>query len=377
MILPVNAIIKTTRNCNLNCEYCHDRQSENRVMGFDQMSLAISRILAIKNINSFRFIWHGGEPLLAGIDFFRKAIAVQEYLKHPRQEIKNSLQTNGLLLTEKVLDFLEEFNFTVGVSLDGPETLHNVQRPSIKGKPTFARIMKKIRNLQQRNMSYGVITVLTSKSMKIPPRDFLLFYLKNKIFDICFLPVRSDNKLKGETLSGENYYRFMKELFDEWLLLDDPRIHIRELGDMLLLSMGLPGSMCSSSGSCVCGTYSIEPDGSVFHCDKFNRDNFYCFGNLNELDFNHLPRSAKAAKIRHLDITLPEVCESCEWRKHCAGGCSHDRLIEGRLALRGGQCHMRPMLKHIRKVIQHHPKVNEYIRQAEAQTSQNSRGHDT
>ncbi len=366
MKLPVNAIMKITRDCNLSCEYCHDRQPDSSIMPFEQLALAIDRILSIESTNSFRFIWHGGEPLLAGIDFLRKAVAVQEYLKNPEQDLKNYLQTNGMLVTKKVLEFLEEFDFTVGVSLDGPEELHDVQRPSLKGKPTFSRIMKTIEELQQRNIPYGVITVLTSRSMEITPREFLLFYQQNEIFDICFLPVRADCGLKGETLEGELYYGFMKELFDEWLLLDDPRLRIRELGDMLLLSMGLPGSMCSSSGSCVCGTYSIEPDGSVFHCDKYNQDDYYCFGHLSALDFNQLPQSTKTGQLKHLDMTLPEVCESCEWQEHCAGGCSHDRLVENRLARKDGVCHMLSMLKHVRERTQHHTKVEEYVRQAQA-----------
>ncbi len=363
--LPTNAIMKVTRNCNLGCAYCHDRQSDSDNMTFEQMALAIERILSIKSTQSFRFIWHGGEPLLAGIDFFRKAVAAQEYLKEPEQEVRNYLQTNGTMFTNKVLDFLQAFDFTVGVSLDGPQQVHDAQRPYFKGKPSFNRIMKGIEELQRRDISSGVITVLTGKSLSVGAKAFLEFYRDNGIFDICFLPVRADASLEGETLEGEQYYGFMKELFDEWLLMNDPRIRIRELGDMLLLSMGFPGSMCSSSGSCVNGTYSIEPDGRVFHCDKFSRDDSYCFGHLSGLDFNRLPDSAKAEELRQLDVGLPVVCLGCEWQQHCAGGCSHDRLVENRLAQENEVCHMRTMLGHIRDQTRDHPKVQEYVRQAE------------
>lgn len=364
--LPTNAIMKVTRNCNLGCAYCHDRLLDADYMPFDQMALAIERILSIKSTQSFRFIWHGGEPLMAGIDFFRKAVAAQQYLKEPEQEVRNYLQTNGTMFTQKVLDFLQTFDFTVGVSLDGPQSVHDSQRPFRKGKPSHARIMKGIEELQWRDISSGVISVLTGKSIEVGARKFLEFYRDNGIFDICFLPVRADTSLEGETLEGERYFGFMRELFDEWLLMNDPRMRIREIGDMLLLSMGLPGSMCSSSGSCVGGTYSIEPDGKVFHCDKFSRDDSYCFGRLSGLDFNQLLDSPKALELRQLEQGLPAACIACEWQQHCAGGCSHDRLVENRLAQTNGVCHMRTMLKHIQEQTKDHPKVQEYIQQAQA-----------
>jgi uncharacterized protein len=364
MALPVNAIMKVTRNCNLGCAYCHDRLLDGDNMPFEKMALAIERILSINTTQSFRFIWHGGEPLLVGLDFFRKAVAVQEYLKYPGQEIKNFLQTNGTMLTSKVLGFLKEFDFTVGVSLDGPELIHDAQRPFRRGRPSFSRIMKGIEELQRREISSGVISVLTEKSLTMNPRKFLEFYRDNGIFDICFLPMRADSSLDGDTLEGERYYGFMKELFDEWLLMNDPRMRIREFGDMLLLSMGYPGSMCSSSGSCVGGTYSIEPDGSVFHCDKFSRDSTYCFGDLSGLDFNQLLDSPKGVALKQLDLGLPEVCKTCEWRQHCAGGCSHDRLVEKRLARQDGVCHMRSMLYHVRERTRDHPKIQEYVQKA-------------
>ena len=146
------------------------------------MALAIDRILSIKSTDSFRFIWHGGEPLLAGIDFFRKAVAAQEYLKNPDQKIKNYLQTNGTLLTKKVPAFLEEFNFTVGVSLDGPEELHDAQRPLLNGRPTFARTMKTIKkwslttgqhmyrcgNVQARSASVRSLLHATNAACNLP-----------------------------------------------------------------------------------------------------------------------------------------------------------------------------------------------------------------
>ena len=365
MSLPLNLIIKLTRACSLQCRYCHDRAEQSDSMSFQVMALAIARAFASGH-RDFRFIWHGGEPLLGGLDPLRKALVVQQELAGEGQRFQNNLQTNGLHLDEETARFLGDFGFRVGVSIDGPAAVHDAQRVTVDGRSTHGRILRGIERLRSQEVSFGVISVVTERSLALPPSDFLRFYLDHELFDVCFLPVRGNARAMGETLDPGRYYPFMMELFDAWLELDEPRLRIREFGDWLLLSMGFPGSLCSSAASCVGGTLSVEPDGSVYHCDKYAGEPEYFYGHLQDLDFARLPESATACRLRCKDLDLPPICLACDWLQHCAGGCSHDRLVEGRHGKEAGICYRKMLLDHVRLRTEHHPAVARYAATAAA-----------
>ncbi len=363
MSLPLNLILKLTRACSLHCSYCHDRTDRSPLMPFEVMALAIARAFASR-YRDFRFIWHGGEPLLYGMKPLRKALAVQQELAGPDQRYQNNLQTNGLHLDDETARFLGDFDFRVGVSIDGPAAVHDQQRPTADGKPSHSRILKGIDCLRRHEVSFGVISVLTERSLGIPPAKLLRFYRDHELFDLCFLPVRGNARAQGETLDADRYYPYMMRLFDAWLELDDPRIRVREFGDWLLLSMGWPGSLCSSAASCVGGTLSVEPEGEVYHCDKFAGEPDYYFGHLRELDFEELPRSPTACRLRERDMELPSICLTCDWLKSCSGGCSHDRLVEGRHGSTTGTCHRRKLLDHVRARTAAHPTIQKHVAMA-------------
>lgn len=367
MSLPLNLILKLTRACSLKCRYCHDRSDRADRMSFEIMALAIARAFASPH-HSHRFIWHGGEPLLGGYGSLQKAVAVQQELVREGQRYQNNLQTNGLHLDAGTVQFLAAHDFRVGVSLDGPEAIHDAQRPSAQGAPTHRRIMEGIGRLREYSVSFGVISVLTQASLDIEPRSFLQFYRDHELFDLCFLPVRGNAQAQGESLEAERYYTYMTRLFDAWLELDDPRLRIREFGDWLLLSMGWPGSMCGSASSCVGGTLSVEPDGTVYHCDKYAGEPDYRYGHVAALDFGELPQSPTACRLRAQDQAIPAACRTCEWVKNCAGGCSHDRLVEGRHGASSGTCHRRTLLEHIRRRTASHPRVQHYTALASRDT---------
>jgi uncharacterized protein len=200
--------------------------------------------------------------------------------------------------------------------------------------------------------------------MRWSPQELLCFYRDHELFDLCFLPVRGNARARRETLDADRYYAYMMQLFDAWLELHDPRIRVREFGDWLLLSMGWPGSLCSSAASCIGGTLNVEPEGKVYHCDKYAGEPDYYFGHLGELDFEELPRSPTACRLRERDMALPSICLSCDWLKACAGGCSHDRLVEGRHGSTTGTCHRRKLLNHVRTRTAAHPSVQKYVAMA-------------
>lgn len=363
---PVNIIIKVNRKCNFGCEYCHDINDvdiaeKDRTMPFDVLACSIERVLSGKKAKSFRFIWHGGEPLLMGNDFFVKIIALQGEFMQTGQEIRNSVQTNGYLLDERFADCFKKIGFSVGVSLDGPEYLHDAQRPTRQRKPTFKKVVEAIHRLHTHSIPFGVITVLTSRSVTVPPENLLDFYRENNISNVCFLPVRSDCHQNGETLDGKVFADFMKKMFDAWLSLDDPSLQVREFKDWIALSMGLKGTLCSSSGSCIGSSYSIEPDGKVFHCDKFVQDEKFCYGNIAEIDFDQLSVSKKFLRLCSWDNKIPEKCQGCDWKATCAGGCGHDRYLKLISGDNEKICHLQELLRHVQNRIKNHPKAQEII----------------
>ena len=370
--VPLNVIVKLTRACNLRCEYCHDWRSTDRHLRFELLAMTIERVLAAEAHPSVRFIWHGGEPLLLGHQWFAKIIALEEIFQRPGQTISNTLQTNACLIDPAFAEFFRRHEFNIGVSLDGPAALHNAQRPSRDGKPTFERALKGIRLLQQQAVPFGVLTVLTHRSLQYPPAQLLEFYRDLEIFDIGFLPVRSDCRMSGEHLSTTAYVDYMKAMFDAWLAINDPRLKVREFSNWMLLAMGLPGNVCGTNGSCIGTAFSIEPNGDVYACDKLVQDPQYGFGNIEQIDFDRLRSSSRFCEMKNRDLILPRSCLQCRWRKVCAGGCLHDRYID-RLAGKNEQvCHLRRILAHVRHRIKDHPDVQ--LLMARAAHSEGSAG---
>lgn len=363
MSFPLNLILKLTRACSLRCSYCHDRAETADAMSFAVMALAIARAFA-SSYRDYRFIWHGGEPLLGGVGMLRKALAVQQELAGAGHRYQNNLQTNGLHLDDATARFLGEFGFRVGVSLDGPAVVHDAQRATVDGKPSHQRILLGIDCLRRHEVPFGIITVMTERTLALSPEKLLRFYQDYELFDLCFLPVRGNARAQGETLASARYYAYMMRLFDAWLEMNDPRMRIREFGDWLLLSMGWPGSLCSSAASCVGGTLSVEPDGAVYHCDKYAGQPEYYYGHLQDLDFDGLPHSPTACRLRAKDMALPHICQDCDWVRYCAGGCSHDRLVEGRHGMALDPCHRRLLLNHVRTRTANHPVVQKHVAMA-------------
>lgn len=359
--VSLNFIIKVTRNCNFRCAYCHDLSSENPKMGFEVLAGTTERILAADRCQNVRFIWHGGEPLLMGIMFYLKAVALQQTFRRKGQEIKNNIQTNGSLLDDTFVDFLRDFGFTVGVSLDGPVDLHNRQRRNSVGHRTYRQVLKGIGKLRKKDVPFGVITVLTAKSLSVAPGQLLSFYRDHGISNVCFIPVRSDCSGSGENLEASMYSGYMKDLFDAWLTMNDPSFKVREFSNWILLSVGLAGNLCSSAGSCVGSTFAIEPDGTTYHCDKFVPVDAFRYGGISELDFDQLPLSAKCAALKKNDLSLPRRCKKCSYQKYCAGGCGHDRFLEKTYGKENAACHMRDILTHVHSRIKTHPKVQEFM----------------
>lgn len=351
----INIIVKVTRRCNFSCEYCHDVSPGIRDMPFEVLARTVASVLSQNDGKAFRFIWHGGEPLLMGSDFFRKAVVLQGEFLRNGQSVKNTIQTNGTLLDAGFVSFLKRYGFSVGVSLDGPEDVHDAQRSMAGGRKSFDSVLEGIRRLQDEEVPFGVLSVLTSRTMRLFPRDLLDFYRFHGITSVGFLPVRKDCQLNGESLPAGDFGDYMVRLFDEWLSINDPGFEIREFRDWIALALGLPGTRCSSAATCIGGTYSVEPDGCLYSCDKFAGDSRFLFGDVGEIDFDAMEEHPVFRDLSRRDRQLPSMCSDCPWRRGCGGGCGHDRYLRAMTGESDSECFLRRIIAIVRERIERHP----------------------
>ena len=304
MASTLNLIIKTTRKCNLRCSYCHDWRSRSQPLSFEVLAHLMRKALQNPDRRLVNFIWHGGEPLLLGQEFFKRALTLQEKYLQPWQFVINSIQTNGTLLTADWCEFFRRNRFTVGLSIDGPEPLHNLNRSYASGRGSYEDVVRGIDLLKRHQLNFGILLVLNQNTRKLSARqifDFVLNDLGVKTFS--FLPAVPDNipgELSGERVTTDffdmaQYDAFMTEIFDYWFALDDPDVRIRELDGILRSILGGNPQLCTLAGGCIGENYHIEPGGDIFHCDKYVGDPAYYLGNVLTDDFDRIGRPTSSA----------------------------------------------------------------------------------
>jgi len=327
--LPVMVpIIKIVGNwCNLDCEYCRYFSQH------QQTRTVMSEVLLEKFIKEYyelfegavRFIWHGGEPLLAGISFFESVIRLQEQYQRETHETLNTVQTNGTLINEDWAKFFKTHGFRVGVSLDGFADVHNRFRKDRGGHGTFERVVKGIKTLREYNVPVGVLQTLTRNNISDPilvRRNFDFFVnslnLKN-IGTIVYNPIDNPH-MKGQEVGNEELTRFYKMLIDLWLHQDDPDLRIREIDCFLAGITGKLASLCHFSGACS-GYFCLEHDGKVYPCDTFSGKDEYLFGDLAKQHLWEILNSQRRLEWAERANSLHADCLGCKWQKACHNGC--------------------------------------------------------
>ncbi len=359
MASTLNLIIKTTRKCNLRCSYCHDWRSRSQPLSFEVLAHLIRKALQNTDRRLVNFIWHGGEPLLLGQEFFKRALTLQEKFLQPRQYVINSVQTNGTLLTDDWCDFLRRNRFTVGLSIDGPEQIHNLNRSYASGRGSYDDVVRGVGLLKRYELNFGILLVLNQNTRKLTARqifDFVLNDLGVKTFS--FLPAVPDNipgELSGERVTTDffdmaQYDEFMTEIFDHWFALDDPEVRIRELDGILRSIMGGNPQLCTLAGSCIGENYHIEPGGDIFHCDKYVGDPAYHLGNVLTDDFDGILQTDKFRGLIADECRSQARLACCPHHAICNGGCPHDRSIARKYdpAFDGRCCGQSALIEHIK-----------------------------
>jgi uncharacterized protein len=324
--------------CNLRCSYCY--YLKNKSLYPDNKQLVMQDYLLEKYViqhisattgNSIFFSWHGGEPLLAGIEFFRKALSYQKKHRPPGKVIINGIQTNGILLDDDWCKFLSGEEFVVGLSIDGPGDLHNKNRRTPKNQPTLEKVIRGCQLLKSYGIIPEILCVVNSMNVKYP----LVVYdfLKDLgIHYITFLPLveRSANSshiLTRISVPSHEYGVFLSTIFDEWVEKDIGKIKIQIIEEAARTAFNQEHTLCIFKMNCG-GVPVVEHNGDFYSCDHYV-DNDHKPGNINQTSLSHLLESPAQIRFgKEKSLTLPKYCIECEVRSMCNGECPKNRFIK-------------------------------------------------
>ena len=300
--------------CNLDCHYCFYTEKEALFkpktpfrMSEETLENFIKNYIQAQNAAEIPFVWQGGEPTLLGLNFYKKAVEFQKKYANGKT-ISNSLQTNGTLLTDEWFPFLAENNFLVGLSLDGPEEIHDNYRVDRGGQPTFHRVLNTLHNLQKYSVQYNVLTCVTNESSAKALEIY--HFLKNEGVEyIQFIPIverLADEQatalglrhatpasiheegvhLAPWTVDPEKYGDFLITIFDEWVRNDIGEVNVMNFESSLVSWMGLPATVCIFAETCGKAAI-IEHNGDVYSCDHFMYPD-YKLGNIQSNTFKEM-----------------------------------------------------------------------------------------
>lgn len=337
--------------CNLDCDYCYYLEKKNLFpstknfrMSDDVLESFIRQYIESQSVEEVNFSWQGGEPTLARLEFFKKVVDLQ--LKYANgKQIGNSFQTNGILLNDDWGRFLSEYKFFVGISIDGPEKIHDKYRRNTVGNPTFKKVIKAIDLLKKYDVEFNTLTVINDHNSRYPLEIYKFLksvgsgYIQfipiverkaiNKNASLKLLAPTDSDKAKITTWSVNTFQHgsFLKTIFDEWVCNDVGKIYIQ------MFDVALANWAGQDSGLCVfqktCGKAAvIEHNGNLYSCDHYVYPRYY-LGNILENPLDTLMSSEKQISFGdEKKSRLPNKCNKCEFLFACWGGCPKHRIVD-------------------------------------------------
>ncbi|WP_371370647.1 anaerobic sulfatase maturase [Sporomusa aerivorans] len=331
----INVLIKpASSNCNLRCNYCfYHSIAENRethsygMMDNRTLELLVEKVFACAEY-SCTFAFQGGEPTLIGLEFYEKLIEFQKKYNVKNLQIYNVLQTNGMLIDAAWARFLAEHNFLVGLSLDGPQDIHDYNRIGANHKGSFSRVMRTVQLLNNYRVEYNILCVVTANTARHVSKIYN-FYKKNNFFYLQFIPcldpLGEPHGGYNYSLTPEKYAIFLKRLFDEWYtdLSKGNKVSIRYFDNIVGLAMGLQPEACGMSGKCSF-QFVVEADGGIYPCDFYVIDKWH-IGNIKNLSFAELATSNIVKEFIEGSQYIEHNCKLCRWENFCRGGCRRER----------------------------------------------------
>jgi len=320
MIKPVSDI------CNLACTYCYEGDGDNRYK-YSTMPLSTLELIIEQSFQNVKdqitFLWHGGEPTLAGISFFEKAVNLQQKYNTKCVNVNNIIQTNGITIDDRWLSFFLKNRFYIGLSLDGNKEINDGMRVDHKGSGTFDKVMSAIKGIKSYGMEFGIIMVV-NEAHKGRAGTVFNFLLENDIYNFDIHPGYGQ-KFK---LHPKDYSEFVIEIFDLWLKSGNEKIRISMFDDLFQFLIGEMPSTCYFAGTCT-KIFAIESDGNIVPCTRpFDRSK-YTFGNIKTTALVDILKSDSHEEFKKKDLISQSNSKSCPWYSICHNGCPQHRSNDG------------------------------------------------
>lgn len=338
-------------SCNLRCKYCYYlekahlyRNAPVRVMSDELLERFVQGYIQAQTMSQVLFTWHGGEPLMRPLSFYRKAVALQEKYAFGRQ-IDNTIQTNGTLLTDEWCEFFKEHNWLVGISIDGPQEFHDEYRRTASDKPSWQKVMRGIRLLRKHGVEWNAMAVVNDFNAGYP-LEFYHFFKEMGAKYIQFAPVvermaaHSDGRhlatlvdqecpVADFSVSPAQWGDFLCAIFDEWVRHDVGQTYVEIFDCTLANWVGERPGICVYAKEC--GHAGVmEFNGDVYSCDHFVFPE-YKLGNIRDktlVEMLYGEQQRQFSCLKH--ATLPKQCKECEWEFACHGECPKNRFVNDR-----------------------------------------------
>jgi uncharacterized protein len=331
-------VIQPSPFCNINCSYCYLPQRSDRTrLSIGQLRTMVEKLLTFPTIKEhLPIVWHAGEPLVLGIDYYREAFECIRALMPEHVQVSHSFQTNGMLLDDAWCAFITEWNVSIGISIDGPAAVHDAFRKTRSGKGTFEQTIAGLRTLQRNSVSYYVISVLTRAALA-DPSGMLDFYRAHDIADVGFNVEEEEGLHKTSSLAdidGPAFKNFLQRFTARMEEVQFP-IAVREFEETLAAIQGHTAGTPRSSQIEPFGIVSIDVRGNVYTFSPelvgYSSADFptFAIGNIFTDSFEKLSGSTTLAKMaRQIDDGVA-MCEAgCDYFPVCGGGTPGNKVFE-------------------------------------------------
>lgn len=348
---PLYVMLKPAgAHCNLACKYCYYLEknklyptAQRHLMSDEMLEQFTREYIEAQTMNQVLFTWHGGEPLLRSIDFYRKALSLQQKYAGGRR-IDNVIQTNGTLLTDEWCEFFAQNHWLVGISIDGPQPDHDHYRLTAAGKPSWKKVMQGIKLLKKHGVEWNAMAVVNAYNAN-HPLEFYRFFKENGCQFLQFTPIverltrhedgrtlasladKDEISLSEASVTPELWGYFLCAIFDEWVRKDVGKIFVEIFDCTLANWMGISPGICAYSKEC--GHAGVmEHNGDVYSCDHFVFPE-YKLGNIRDhslIDMLYGEQQQEFSRLKH--SSLPRQCKECDMEFACHGECPKNRFMK-------------------------------------------------